>query len=119
MSLNTQAVIPGHLSIEDICRLLQESCRAREISAAPRYRPEHWEVTLVEPGGARLLLDVFLSSWAAEDYADVWQGPSTLLSCACQPAAVALLTAVAKSQDGIMRANETEPWTMNGARPAS
>jgi hypothetical protein len=118
MSLNTQAVIPGHLGIEEVCRILTERGRAREVVPAPRYRPEHWEVTLVEPGGANLMLDVFLRSWAAEDYADVWQGPSTLLSCVFQPAAVALLATVARSQDGMMRANESDPWTTNGASSA-
>jgi hypothetical protein len=110
MSINAQAVIAGHFGIEAVCEMFKEIRGVSDVHANPRYRPEHWEIRLRDASDSQHLFDVFLNSWAAEDYADAWQGPSTLLTCRYQPAAAVLLKALVELRGGIMRSHETEEW---------
>ncbi len=110
MSINAQAILPGHLGIEAICELFAQADGVNDVHAAPRYRPEHWEVSISTSSVAQIVFDVFLNSWAAEDYSDAWQGPSTFLTCRYQPAALSVLSTLVAVGGGVMRPNETGNW---------
>ena len=110
MSINAQAVIAGHFGIEAVCEMFKEILGVSDVHANSRYRPEHWEIRLRDASGNQHLFDVFLNSWAAEDYADAWLGQSTFLTCRYQSAAAILLKALIELRGGIMRSSETEEW---------
>lgn len=80
MSLQTQAVVSGHLSVEDICRRLRENYGARSIVARPGRHSDYWTIEFVDHDSSLHTLHAFLNSWAADDYAELGAGASTLLS---------------------------------------
>lgn len=55
-------------------------------------------------------LNLFLDSWAAEDYADTFQGPSTLLTAEYSPQNFNLVRSIAAAVGGLARKTATEPW---------
>ncbi len=111
MSLQTQAVVSGHLTVEDICLRLRETGRASDIVARPGRHSDYWIVEFVDDRGGRRALHTFLNSWAAEDYAELGANESTLLSLEFAPDSPTLAEAVIGPSMGWMRRNEADSWT--------
>lgn len=108
MSVTSQAVLPGsrdHLSVAD----LVSQCGAKVVNIQQRYRPEHWELA-VSQDESTIVIDVFLNSWAAEDYKSVMTGPSTLLVASLSPAAADLFRRLAASANGWYRRTDSDEW---------
>ena len=110
MSLQTQAVVSGHLSVEDICRRLRAGYGARNVVARPGRHSDYWIVEFVDHDGELRTLHAFLNSWAADDYAELGAGDSTLLSIEFAPRSLALAEAMIGASTGWKRQLEADPW---------
>lgn len=117
MGLETQAVVIGHLSIEEVCRRLRSAHGIGDAVARPMHHPDYWLVEFTDAGGERRVIDVFLNSFAAEDYVDLCQEPGTLLSTENRLDGVALLQGVIPPSRGWVRAHEADQWTEHSGNP--
>lgn len=111
MSLNCQLVLPGHPDPTALADMFSKLHGVIEVRASQRYRPEHWELHVVTDNGSALL-DAFLSSWAKEDYAQIYTGESVLLTGPTSPLVEALFVEAAKSRGGFMRKHEQADWVI-------
>lgn len=110
MSLHTQAVISGHLSVEDICRRLREGYGARNVVARPGRHSDYWIVEFVDHGHELRVVHAFLNSWAAEDYAELCAGDSTFVTTECSPSSMRLAEAIVGTTKGWRRWAEADRW---------
>ena len=110
MSLQTQAVVSAHLSVEDICRRLREKCGARNVIARPGRHSDYWIVEFVDHDEHLRTLHAFLNSWAADDYVELGAGDSTLLSMEFAPSSFALVEAIIDTSKGWKRRVEADRW---------
>jgi len=110
MGLETQAIIPRHIAVEDVCALLRSECDATKLTARGMHRPEYIIIEFVDRKGEMQALNVFLQSYAAEDYRSVYSGPSTLLTLAFSPTSYDTLSALAGSAGGYVQRTGDEPW---------
>lgn len=110
MSVECQAIIAGHISAEEIVSLLRLEVRGKLI-VRNMQRIEYKIIDLQQDDGSFSAINLFLESWAAEDYADAFQGPSTFLTAEYSPANFHLVRSVAAAFGGLARKTATEPWT--------
>ena len=113
MSLQAQAIIPGHPTADEIAALLEKSGAARILGYRTMRRPEHVLFELQDDAGNLLCVEAFLNSWAAEDYAEAYPGPGTLLTAEHNPVTVALLTKAATG--GMTRPHDMAKWEIPSA----
>lgn len=111
MSLQTQAILPGHPTAAEIADLLQETSGFKVLGYRTMRVPEHVLFELEDAGGTVLCVEAFLNSWAAEDYSAAFSGPSTLLTMEYSPTASLLLRTLV-SRTGLWRAkdNDSAEW---------
>jgi hypothetical protein len=109
MSLQTQAILPGHETAAEIALRLEQASGFRVLGYRTMRVPEHVLFELEDARGAVLCVDAFLNSWAADDYAAAYSKPSTLLSVEYSPIAARMLRQVAAC-DGLVRDNEMSDW---------
>lgn len=110
MGLETQAIIPRHITVEDVCALLRSECEATVVIARGMHRPEYSIIEFVDQQGEMQALNVFLQSYAAEDYRSVYSGPSTLLTLEFSPTNYDTLSALAGAAGGYVQRTGDEPW---------
>lgn len=110
MSLSAQCILPGHLTVPEVARLLT-TVGLTDVRAVARYRPEHWEIHFSVGLQADCVMDVFLNSWAAEDYLEAFSGPSTLLTMPASDQASGIFRELAGVRTAALwRAHEMENW---------
>lgn len=109
MGLNTQLVLPGHLGVDAVVGKLKALPGIREVTATERYRPEHWALNVASDEGS-VIIDLFLSSWAKEDHADIFEGDSVFLTGPMEPFSTALLAKLMQSEGGFIRKHEQAEW---------
>jgi hypothetical protein len=73
-------------------------------------REDYWVVEFTDRAGAIRVMNVFLNSFAADDYADLWAGPSTLLWTEHRPDSTALLRRLVPPSRGWVRDHEADSW---------
>lgn len=105
MSLQTQAILQGHLTAAEIAVRIEQASRFKVLGYRTMRIPEHVLFELEDSGGNVLAVEAFLNSWAADDYASVFSGPSTLLTMEYSPEAKLLLLSVSASS-GFWREND-------------
>lgn len=109
MSLESQAILAGHVAPERIVGLLKA-----EISGAvvlrDMQRPEYKTIEFQRVDGSWSVLNLFLNSWAADDYAEAFQGPSTFLTAEYSAQNFSLVRSIAAAVGGLARKTEAEPW---------
>lgn len=110
MGLETQAIIPGHVTVEHICELLTDALPGSRPIARAMHRPEYKIIEFVNAQGQMQALNVFLQSYAADDYRAVYAEPSTLLTLEFSPAGYEMLKAVAGKAGGFVQRTAEEPW---------
>jgi hypothetical protein len=115
MGLQTQVVIAGHLTVEDICRRLRTGAGIETAAARPTHRPDYWVVEFADTKGRTRHIDLFLNSWAAEDYPGLVEGPSTMVSTQLADDSEALLRVIALPSRAWVRRHEQEAWVEVGA----
>lgn len=109
MGVETQAVLAGHVPVERIVALLKSEV-VGTIAVRDMQRPEYKLVEFQKVDGSWSALNLFLNSWAADDYADAFQGPSTFLTAEYNPQNFNLLRAIAAAIGGLARKTEADPW---------
>jgi hypothetical protein len=73
-------------------------------------REDYCVIEFAAPARVTRAMDVFLNSFAADDYADLWAGPSTLLSIEHRPDSTALLRRLVPPSRGWVRDHEADRW---------
>lgn len=109
MSLNTQLVLRGHLGVDTIVGKIRALPGVRDVTAAQRYRPQHWALNVTSDDGPAYI-DLFLSSWAKDDHADIFDGESVFLSGPMEPIGTGLLAQLMQSEGGFIRRHEQAEW---------
>lgn len=110
MGLDTQAVLKGHLSAEAICAQLRTTYGAADAMARQMRSCDHWLVEFTDHDGEHRALDVFLNSYAAEDYKELAVLHSTLISIELGPTSEAIIRALASGSEGWTRKHGGEGW---------
>ena len=108
MSLQSAAIIPRHVSVDDIFVALSRLPGVTEVGARQMTRPEYQLIEFVR-GDQRAAIHAFLSSYAAEDYAEVLGGDSVLLTMEASAENARLLAELAGT-GGWVRSSDSEPW---------
>lgn len=110
MGLDTQAVLKGHLSIEEVCTRLRSAYGVADAVARPMRSQDYWIVEFTDRDGQHRAFDVFLNSYAAGDYSELALAESTMISMELGPTSEAVVHALVDGQEGWMRKHSGEGW---------
>jgi len=109
MSVESQAILAGHIPVDRIVRLLKAEVSG-PVAVRDMQRPEYKIIEFQKLDGSWATLNLFLDSWAAEDYANAFQGPSTLLTAEYNPQNFNLVRSITAAIGGLARKTTAEPW---------
>jgi hypothetical protein len=109
MSVESQVILAGHVTVEHIVKLLKAEISG-PIVVRDMPRSEYKVIEFQKVDGSWSALNLFLQSWAADDYADAFQGPSTFLTVEYNPQNFNLIRSIAAAVGGFARKTEAEPW---------
>lgn len=109
MGAETQAILAGHIPVDRVVRLLKSEISG-PVGVRDMQRPEYKVIEFQKLDGSWSALNLFLNSWAADDYADAFQGPSTFLTAEYNPQNFNLVWSIAAAIGGLARKTEDEPW---------
>lgn len=110
MSIETQAILVGHVAPDDIVRLLKSEVSGK-IVVRDMQRPDYKIVEFKKLDGSVTALHLFLNSWAADDYADVFQGQSTFMTAEYSPQSFPVVRALTAAIGGFVRKTGGEAWS--------
>ena len=119
MSLEIQTILLGHHAAEDIAGCITAPAKAPAVTVRSMHKPDYKLLDGVLEGGQEFAINVFLNSYAAEDHADVFNGPSTFLTVQYDPALVPLMEAVAREFGGFIRVPSSSEWKQIAGRLSS
>lgn len=108
MSIQTQAILSGHIRPEDIVTAIA-SRTGCDVSMRPMHRQAYKLIEFSGPAG-QVALHVFLESSVAEDYREMTDGQSTFVSAECSPLARATVKLLAEVFGGFYRGSEQDDW---------
>ena len=111
MGLETQAVLRGHVTVDAICERLAEIRSVTGIAVRSTHQPAYWMVEFIDRLGKARVLDVFINSYAATDYADLLSGQSTMLSMELGPTSEEIVVALALRSGGWIRHDSSGGWS--------
>lgn len=109
MGVESQAILEGHISVDRIVRLISAEVSG-PISVRDMQRPEYKIIEFQAADGSWSALNIFLYSWAAEDYAEVYRGQSTLLTIGYSPRNFNLVRSITAAVGGLARKSEADAW---------
>ena len=109
MSVESQAILAGHVPVKRIASLLEAEVSGK-ILVRDMQRPQYKIIEFQTPEGSWSTLHVFLDSWAADDYASVYKGPSTFVTAEFNTQNYNLVRSLAAAIGGLVRRTEGEPW---------
>jgi hypothetical protein len=109
MSRETQAILAGHLKPSDVAQLMVAAGKTA-VSVRDMQRPEYKIVEFRQADGTWSAINLFLDSWAADDYAHVFTGPGTLATAEYSPDNLGLLRSLVSATGGMLRSDEGQPW---------
>jgi hypothetical protein len=111
MGLDTQAVRKGHLAVDDICARLLSAYGTKNASARATRSPNYWLVEFADRDGEHRVLNVFLNSYAADDYRELHASESTFITMELGPTSEAVIKALSQGSEGWVRQHDSGPWT--------
>lgn len=114
MGLDTQAVLKGDISIDSVCTRLRTVYGAPDTTARPMRSRDHWIVEFTDSDGQHRALDIFLNSYAADDYKELAVLESTLVSMEFGPTSEAVIRALVNGSGGWLRRHDEAGWTPIG-----
>lgn len=109
MGIETQAIYVGHLDVENLALLLERELGGKALVRAMQ-KPNYKIVEVTRADKLVVAIHIFLNSWAADDYGDVFNGPSTFATMEYNPQNFDALRAVAVAVGGKVRKTTSEPW---------
>ncbi len=101
-SFGSQAILVGHVPVDRIVSLLRSEISSI-ITVRDMQRPEYKVIDLQRVDGSWASLNLFLESWAAEEYSEVFAVPSTLLTVQFSLQNFDLVQAIATAIGGLTR----------------
>lgn len=110
MSLEIQTILLGHHTAEAIASCLNGHDKATVVAVRPMHKPDYKLLEGVLGTGQEFAINAFLNSFAVEDYAEVFNGPSTLLTVQYGPALAPVMEAVAREFGGYLRVPSSPEW---------
>jgi hypothetical protein len=110
MSLEIQAILLGHHAAEAIARCLRVPAKVATVAVRSMHKPDYKLLEGVLGTGQEFAINAFLNSYAVEDHADVFNGPSTFLTVQYDPALVPLMEAIAREFGGFIRVPSSPEW---------
>ncbi len=110
MSLESQAILPGHMTAEGVAGLLREKCDVTQLGIRDMHRKEYKLIEFVDSAGDLQVLNVFLESYAAADYASVYSGESTLITAQFSPSNCEVLVALVGAMGGCVQTITGAEW---------
>lgn len=110
MGIETQAVLGGHYAIEDLQRRLEANYPAAQVRRRATHKPDYWLIEFVDRDGQRRVVNVFLNSYAADDYAELDTAESTLITAQLEPTSDAIIKAISAESIGWFRRRDGDPW---------
>lgn len=108
MSIETQIILAGHIGPDVIEKAVQQISGYAVILRAT-HKQNYKLLELVGPSGPEVI-NIFLASSAAEDYAEVIKDSSTFASIQFSPFASDLLLRLTEQFGGYFRRTDREPW---------
>lgn len=117
MSVESQAILSGHVSLDHLRKLIETEA-GHPVVVRDMRRPEYKIIEFRNAGGSWSVLNVFLNSWAADDYAGAFKGPSTFLTAEYTPQNFNLVRSIAAAVGGLARKTDAEPWAELDAEAA-
>jgi hypothetical protein len=108
MSIQTQVILVGHIDPHIMVKALQQISGHAAILRAT-HKQTYKRLEFVGPSGPEVI-DLFLDSSVAEDYAEVVKEPSTFASIQFSPFASDVLLHLTKQFGGYFRRTDLEPW---------
>jgi hypothetical protein len=108
MSLQSAAIIPRHIFVDDVCVALRRLPGVSEVGARQMTRPEYQLIEFVR-GNQRAAIHAFLSSYASQDYEELIDGESVLLTMEASAENAQLLAELAGT-GGWVRSSDRDPW---------
>ena len=109
MGIESQAILAGHVPVDRIVALLRSEISGK-ITVRDMQRPEYKIVDFQKLDGSWTSLNLFLESWAADDYAEAFAGPSTLMTVEFNPQNFNVVRAIAAAIGGLARRTADDPW---------
>lgn len=109
MGIESQAILAGHVPVDRIVSLLRSEISGK-ITVRDMQRPEYKIVDFQKLDGSWASLNLFLESWAADDYAEAFEGPSTLMTVEFSPHNFNIVRAITAAIGGLARRTADEPW---------
>ena len=114
MSLQTQAILPGHPTAAELAVLLQQASGYKVLGYRTMRVAEHVLFEMEDDDGTVVCVEAFLNSWAADDYAAAFRGPSTMLMMEYSPLSVRMLGALT-GLAGLLREHDMGEWQLSPA----
>lgn len=109
MGIESQAILAGHVPVDRIVTLLRPETSG-EIIVRNMQRSEYKVVDFQNANGSWTSLNLFLESWAADDYAEAFAGPSTLMTVEFSPQNFNVVWAIVSAIGGLARRTADGPW---------
>ena len=108
MGFCTQAILPGHLSVEALAESLTALPGVTLLEWRRMHHPDHvvFEISTSE---GHLSVEAFMNSYAASDHARAYTGRSILLSAEYGRASLDILSDLA-GREGFVRKHEMAEW---------
>jgi hypothetical protein len=110
MSLEIQTILLGHHNAEAIKNCLSGLANAATVAVRSMQKPDYKLLEGVLGSGHEFAINAFLNSYAVEDHAEVFNGPSTFLTVQYDPALIPLMEAVALEFGGFIRVPSSPEW---------
>lgn len=109
MGIDAKVVLEGHLSDGDIVNRLASAFRGAHLSSRRMRRPEH-VILDMDFNGHQIAIELFLDSFAAEDYREIHVGPSVLAVFECGALSEDIASALVSDNGGFVMSREGGAW---------
>ena len=109
MGIESQAILAGHVPVDRIVSLLRSEISGK-VTVRDMQRAEYKVVDFQKIDGSWTSLNLFLESWAADDYAEAFAGPSTLMTVEFSPQNFNVVRTITAAIGGLARRTADEPW---------
>ena len=110
MSIQSLIIIPKHLDIDEVGGSITSAFGGKSFKILPRYNANHKLIELTDSNGTIRQIDVFLNSYAADDYATVYSGDSTLIALPFDPIAWNAMERLSQAENAISRKHDGAEW---------
>ena len=110
MGMETQAILIGHLTIDDVCNLLRNECGIKALEVRAMRSADYKMIEFYDSARTLQMMNVFLNSYASDDYATIYDGASTFATMEFSPDNSALIAKLAQATGGLSQRIGGDAW---------